>query len=190
MGIQLGQQSKLFLPCLVTRLQQERVAAVSRNKDAFSLKCISLYWKPLSFSEFSLILLQQAGTCLTCAPEALSLILPRVLKYILQKSPPKPSDLGSTQSELTAGAALLLQRQEPWDVGADCSLGAHSPWCHPATTARPAWLCTKVSQIQHRLPGLTQPTTGQPEELSAAAGAWSAWCRGQQPMAFGVEVLK
>lgn len=33
-------------------------------------------------------------------------------------------------------------------------------------------------------------TTGQPEELSAATGAWSAWCRGQQPMAFGVEVLK
>lgn len=54
MGIQLGQKSKLFLPCLVTGLQQKRVAAGSRNEDDFLVTCIGSCWRHQRFSEFSL----------------------------------------------------------------------------------------------------------------------------------------
>lgn len=51
MGIQLGQESKLFLPCLVTGLQQKRVAAGSLNKDDFSLA--GSCWRHQKLSELS-----------------------------------------------------------------------------------------------------------------------------------------
>jgi len=54
MGIQLGQKSKLFLPCLVTGLRQKRVAAGSRNEDDFPLTFVGSCWRQQSFPEFSL----------------------------------------------------------------------------------------------------------------------------------------
>lgn len=64
MGIQLGQDSKLFLPCLVAGLRQKRVAAGSRNGDGCSRPRSGGSWR---FSEFSLTSAVEGDLARTCS---------------------------------------------------------------------------------------------------------------------------